>query len=51
MLWNNPTIASLTAYLVKRLSPQEDSVGNGTGIPPSSSRVLDELFAQVESAQ
>ena len=51
MLWNHPTIASLTAYLVKRLSQHEDSVADGTGIPPSSSPVLDALFDSVESAQ
>ncbi len=51
MLWNHPTIASLTAYLVKRLSQHEDSVADGTGIPPLSSPVLDALFDSVESAQ
>ena len=28
MLWNHPTIASLTAYLVKKLLPQQDSDGD-----------------------
>jgi phthiocerol/phenolphthiocerol synthesis type-I polyketide synthase A len=52
MLWNHPTIASLTAYLVKRLSQQEDSAGDENGLPPSSSSpVLDALFDSVESAQ
>ncbi|HYB36143.1 MAG TPA: acyltransferase domain-containing protein [Mycobacterium sp.] len=50
MLWNHPTIASLTAYLVKRLSPQEDSVGDADGLPTSASSVLDALFDSVESA-
>jgi phthiocerol/phenolphthiocerol synthesis type-I polyketide synthase A len=51
MLWNHPTIASLTAYLGKRLSPQEDSVGDENELEPSSSPVLDALFDSVESAQ
>ncbi|MBO0865270.1 MAG: KR domain-containing protein, partial [Mycobacterium sp.] len=51
MLWNHPTIASLTAYLVKRLSQQESSVGDENGLQPSSSPVLDALFDSVESAQ
>jgi phthiocerol/phenolphthiocerol synthesis type-I polyketide synthase A len=50
MLWNHPTIASLTEYLVKRLSPQEDSVGDAGGLPASTSSVLDALFDSVESA-
>jgi phthiocerol/phenolphthiocerol synthesis type-I polyketide synthase A len=51
MLWNHPTIATLTAYLVKRLSRPEDSVGDENGASPSSSPVLDALFDSVESAQ
>jgi phthiocerol/phenolphthiocerol synthesis type-I polyketide synthase A len=43
MLWNHPTIAALTAYLVKRLSAQEDSVDDADGL-------LDALFDSVESA-
>jgi phthiocerol/phenolphthiocerol synthesis type-I polyketide synthase A len=50
MLWNHPTIATLTAYLVKRLSRQESSVGDENGLQPSSP-VLDALFDSVESAQ
>jgi phthiocerol/phenolphthiocerol synthesis type-I polyketide synthase A len=50
MLWNHPTIASLTEYLVKKLSPQEDSVGDADGLPASASSVLDALFDSVESA-
>jgi phthiocerol/phenolphthiocerol synthesis type-I polyketide synthase A len=42
MLWNHPTIAALTAYLVKRLSAQEDSVDDADGL-------LDALFDSVES--
>jgi phthiocerol/phenolphthiocerol synthesis type-I polyketide synthase A len=50
MLWNHPTIASLTEYLVKKLSPQEDSAGDADGLPASASSVLDALFDSVESA-
>jgi hypothetical protein len=51
MLWNHPTLASLTAYLVKRLSQQENSAGDENGLPPSSSPVLDALLDSVESPQ
>jgi phthiocerol/phenolphthiocerol synthesis type-I polyketide synthase A len=54
MLWNHPTIASLTAFLAKKLSPQEvssDDDGDENGLPASSSPVLDALFESVESAQ
>ena len=51
MLWNHPTITSLTAYIVKRLSRQEDPTDENIGQRGSSSPVLDELFAHVESAQ
>ncbi len=49
MLWNHPTIASLTAYLVEKLSPQQDSDGDTDVLPDSGSSVLDTLFDQVES--
>jgi phthiocerol/phenolphthiocerol synthesis type-I polyketide synthase A len=49
MLWNYPTVASLTAHLVEKLSRQVDS-GDANDLPPSS-RVLDALFDHVESAQ
>jgi phthiocerol/phenolphthiocerol synthesis type-I polyketide synthase A len=42
MLWNHPTIAALTAYLVKRLSAQEDSLDDADGL-------LDALFDSAES--
>jgi phthiocerol/phenolphthiocerol synthesis type-I polyketide synthase A len=48
MLWNHPTIESLTNYLVERLSPQQHSNGD-MHVPDSGSSVLDTLFDQVES--
>jgi phthiocerol/phenolphthiocerol synthesis type-I polyketide synthase A len=49
MLWNYPTIASLAAYLAKKLSPQGES--HDDDVPPdSSSCVLDALFDRVQSA-
>ncbi len=51
MLWNHPTIASLTTHLVRRLLPQDDSVADANGLPSSSSRVLEALFDSVESAK
>jgi phthiocerol/phenolphthiocerol synthesis type-I polyketide synthase A len=50
MLWNHPTIASLAAYLVKKLVPQQDSDGDSSVLPDSRSSVLDALFDSVESA-
>jgi phthiocerol/phenolphthiocerol synthesis type-I polyketide synthase A len=50
MLWNHPTVASLTAYLAKKLSPQEDSAGDADALPESRNGVLDALFDGVESA-
>jgi phthiocerol/phenolphthiocerol synthesis type-I polyketide synthase A len=50
MLWNHPTVASLAAHLAKRVSPQEDSGGNGDALPESRNSVLDALFDGVESA-
>jgi phthiocerol/phenolphthiocerol synthesis type-I polyketide synthase A len=51
MLWNHPTIASLTEHLGKRLSRHQDLVDDANQRAASSSHVLDELFANVESAQ
>ncbi|UQX09680.1 type I polyketide synthase [Candidatus Mycobacterium methanotrophicum] len=51
MLWNHPTIAALTEHLAKKLSHHQDSVDDANGQAASSGRVLDELFAHVESAQ
>jgi phthiocerol/phenolphthiocerol synthesis type-I polyketide synthase A len=48
MLWNHPTITSLTTYLAKKLSPQDDS-GDGDDLPDSASSVLDALFDSIES--
>jgi phthiocerol/phenolphthiocerol synthesis type-I polyketide synthase D len=55
MLWNHPTISSLSAYLSEMLAPQqvpqEDRVEDGADLTlDSSSSVLDELFDSVESA-
>ena len=49
MLWNHPTITSLIAYLVERLSPQQDSDGDSNVLDDSGSSVLDSLFDEVES--
>ena len=35
MLWNHPTIASLAAYLAKKLLPQEDSEDDVDVLPDS----------------
>jgi phthiocerol/phenolphthiocerol synthesis type-I polyketide synthase A len=49
MLWNHPTIASLTEFLAELSSPQEDlAIVNGA--PASASSMLDALFDSVESA-
>jgi phthiocerol/phenolphthiocerol synthesis type-I polyketide synthase D len=55
MLWNNPTISSLAAYLADLLAPQEvapeDRDEGGADLPfDSAGSVLDELFDSVESA-
>jgi phthiocerol/phenolphthiocerol synthesis type-I polyketide synthase A len=50
MLWNHPTIESLTTFLVEKLSPQQDSNSNIDGLSDSTSSVLDTLFDEVESA-
>jgi phthiocerol/phenolphthiocerol synthesis type-I polyketide synthase A len=49
VLWNHPTIASLSAYLGKKLLAQEDSEGDINLLPHSTSSVLDTLFDQIES--
>jgi phthiocerol/phenolphthiocerol synthesis type-I polyketide synthase A len=50
MLWNHPTIASLTTYLVDKLSPQQKSGDGGIDVlQDSSGGVLDSLFDEVES--
>jgi phthiocerol/phenolphthiocerol synthesis type-I polyketide synthase A len=50
MLWNHPTVASLAAYLAKKLVPQEHSGDDIDVLSNSDSSVLDELFDIVESA-
>ncbi|WP_343709457.1 acyltransferase domain-containing protein [Mycobacterium sp.] len=50
MLWNYPTVAALTAYLVEKLSGRIDSPGDADD-PPPSSQVLDALFDHVEASQ
>ena len=49
MLWNHPTVASLAAYLVKKLVPEENQ-GDIEALSEDDSSVLDELFDIVESA-
>ncbi len=51
MLWNHPTISSLSAYLAEMLAPQQ--VPHNNDADPeidSAGSVLDELFDSVESA-
>jgi phthiocerol/phenolphthiocerol synthesis type-I polyketide synthase A len=50
MLWNHPTVESLTTFLVEKLSPQQDSDSNIDGLSDSTNSVLDTLFDEVESA-
>jgi aryl carrier-like protein len=55
MLWNNPTISSLAAYvtemLVAQRVPQEDGhEGTVVETPDPGGSVLDALFDSVESA-
>ncbi len=50
MLWNHPTIASLTVFLAKKLLPQEDSDDGDDLLSDSDSSVLNDLFDSVESA-
>lgn len=53
MLWNHPTIASLTAFLAKKLLPQENVYDDFNGIDATDDAdggLLNELFDSVESA-
>ncbi|MGC2652412.1 MAG: beta-ketoacyl reductase, partial [Mycobacterium sp.] len=50
MLWNHPTIASLTTYLAEKLAPQQDSSGDADVLPDSTDSLLDTLFDEVESS-
>jgi phthiocerol/phenolphthiocerol synthesis type-I polyketide synthase D len=51
MLFNNPTISSLAAYLAGLLAPAEAPEADAAGLTAdSASSVLDELFDSVESA-
>jgi phthiocerol/phenolphthiocerol synthesis type-I polyketide synthase A len=50
MLWNHPTIETLTTFLVEKLSPQQDSDGNIDVLSESTGSVLDTLLDEVESA-
>jgi phthiocerol/phenolphthiocerol synthesis type-I polyketide synthase A len=49
MLWNHPTIVSLSDYLVEKLSPEEDSAADIDEFSDSAGGVLDALFDDVES--
>jgi phthiocerol/phenolphthiocerol synthesis type-I polyketide synthase A len=50
MLWNHPTIESLTTFLFEKLSSQQDSDSDIDVLSDSSNSVLDTLFDEVESA-
>jgi phthiocerol/phenolphthiocerol synthesis type-I polyketide synthase A len=50
MLWNHPTIESLTTFLVEKLSPQQGSDGDIDVLSDATSSGLDTLFDEVESA-
>ena len=51
VLFNNPTISSLAAYLVEMLAPQQVPQEDAVNLTlDSASSVLDELFESVESA-
>ncbi|MGE2717246.1 type I polyketide synthase, partial [Mycolicibacterium litorale] len=51
MLWNHPTIASLSEYLAEILEPETDAQDDSTeATGDSASSVLDALFDSVESA-
>jgi phthiocerol/phenolphthiocerol synthesis type-I polyketide synthase A len=50
MLWNHPTIVSLTAYLAKKLLPQSEADDEIDALGDSASSVLNELFDSVQSA-
>ncbi|WP_369739238.1 type I polyketide synthase [Mycobacterium servetii] len=50
MLWNHPTIASLSAFLAKKIAPQPDSTERTEETAAPADGVLDALFDSVESA-
>uniref|UniRef100_UPI003899CD10 type I polyketide synthase n=1 Tax=Mycobacterium sp. HUMS_1102779 TaxID=3383487 RepID=UPI003899CD10 len=50
MLWNHPTIASLSAFLAKKVAPQTDSTERTEETAAPADGVLDALFDSVESA-
>jgi phthiocerol/phenolphthiocerol synthesis type-I polyketide synthase A len=50
MLWNHPTITSLTAFLANKLVPQIDSDDDFGMMPDVAGSVLNDLFDSVESA-
>jgi phthiocerol/phenolphthiocerol synthesis type-I polyketide synthase A len=51
ILWNHPTVASLTEYLAKMLAPQAESEADDVAVPSGSTgSVLDTLFDRIESA-
>ena len=50
MLFNHPTIVSLTAHLAKKLLPQSEADDEIDALGDSASSVLNELFDSVESA-
>ncbi|TVS76930.1 KR domain-containing protein, partial [Mycobacterium helveticum] len=50
MLWNHPTIASLSAFLAKKIAPQTDSTQETEETATPADSVLDALFDSVESA-
>jgi phthiocerol/phenolphthiocerol synthesis type-I polyketide synthase D len=51
VLFNNPTISSLAAYLVEMRAPQQVPQEDAVNLTlDSASSVLDELFESVESA-
>jgi phthiocerol/phenolphthiocerol synthesis type-I polyketide synthase A len=49
MLWNHPTIASLTAYLTKKILAQQDSDNECEVLSDPENRALEALFDQTES--
>jgi phthiocerol/phenolphthiocerol synthesis type-I polyketide synthase A len=50
MLWNHPTIESLTTFLVEKISSQQDPDSDIDVLSDSKNSVLDTLFDEVESA-
>ena len=50
MLFNHPTVASLSDYLTKIVSPQDDSSNDEmAALSASAGSVLDSLFDRIES--